>query len=234
MHKIDAHVGNHPVERFASYMDVFPHTLSLPHVATWDTILIDHPLATQDEAGFQPAMRHFIAMHTTDEDCHELLDYIRSVAKPCKMDVQTYYIRLHELNCQVDWLPGNDFPLTEDQLHQAFFDGMPTAWKERYKNTGRCVHTTPQAKLHRFFQMQQKAADCSQRANKVSRTPATVTALSLELSKNLKAEAKVRVQKSKELKKSSRHISDDTKVSYSPYDQPYLGRMLFECSKQKA
>jgi hypothetical protein len=36
-------------------MDVFPHTLSLPHVTMWDTVLIDHPLATQDEAGFQQA-----------------------------------------------------------------------------------------------------------------------------------------------------------------------------------
>jgi ABC-type cobalamin transport system ATPase subunit len=53
MHKIDTHVGNHPAIC----------------------------LATQDEAGFQQAIRHVIAMHTTDEDCHELLDYICSVAK---------------------------------------------------------------------------------------------------------------------------------------------------------
>jgi hypothetical protein len=52
MHKIDARVGNHPANCFALYMNVFPHTLSLPHVATWDTILVDHPLFTQDEAGF--------------------------------------------------------------------------------------------------------------------------------------------------------------------------------------
>jgi hypothetical protein len=63
MHKIDAHVGNHPANRFASYMNVFPRTLSLPHVATWDTVLLDHPLAVQDVASFQQAIRQFIAVH---------------------------------------------------------------------------------------------------------------------------------------------------------------------------
>jgi hypothetical protein len=71
-------------------MNVFPHTLSLPHVATWDTVLVDHLLAVQDVASFQQAIQHFIAVHATDMDCHELLDYIRSVAKPCKMEVQMY------------------------------------------------------------------------------------------------------------------------------------------------
>jgi hypothetical protein len=46
--------------------------LLLPHVATWDTVLVDHPLAAQDVASFQQAIRHFIAMHATDKDCHEL------------------------------------------------------------------------------------------------------------------------------------------------------------------
>jgi hypothetical protein len=76
MHKIDARVGNHAANHFASYVNVFPRTLSLPHVATWDTVFVDHPLAAQDVASFQQAIWHFIAMHATDEDHHELPDYI--------------------------------------------------------------------------------------------------------------------------------------------------------------
>jgi hypothetical protein len=91
MQKIDARVGNHPANHFASYMNVFPCTLSLPHVATWDTILVDHPLAAQDMASFQQAIWQFIAVHATDEDCHELLEYIPNSTKPCKMDVQTLF-----------------------------------------------------------------------------------------------------------------------------------------------
>jgi hypothetical protein len=67
----------------------------------------------------------------------------------------------------VDWLPGTDLPLTEDQLHQAFFDGMPTIWKEQYKNASCSVCNTTRADLLRFFHMQQEAADHSQRAIKL-------------------------------------------------------------------
>jgi hypothetical protein len=81
MHKIDACVGNHAANHFALYMNVFPCTLLLLHVATWDTVLVDHPLAAQDMASFQQAIWHFIAVHATDEDRHELLDYIWSIAK---------------------------------------------------------------------------------------------------------------------------------------------------------
>jgi hypothetical protein len=119
-------------------------------------------LAAQDVASFQQAIWHFIAMHATDEDRHELLDYVHSIAKPRKMDVQTYYSHLRELNHQVDWQPGNDLPLTEDQLQQAFFDGMPTSCKEQYKNASRSIRNTARADLLRFFCMQQKAADQGQ------------------------------------------------------------------------
>jgi hypothetical protein len=142
---------NNAANRFALYMNVFPCTLSLPHVATWDTVLVDHPLAVQDVASFQQAIWHFIAVHATDE----LLDYIHSVAKPRKMDIQTYYSCLCELNHQVDWLPGADLPLTEDQLHQAFLDGMHTIWKEQCVNASRrSICNTACADLLRFFCMQ--------------------------------------------------------------------------------
>jgi hypothetical protein len=147
MHKINARVGNHPANRFASYMNVFPRTLLLPHVATWDTILVDHPLAAQDVASFQGAIRQFIAVHATDEDCHELLEYIRNSTKPRKMDVQTYFSHLQELNSHVNWLPGNRLPPTKDQLNQAFFDGMPITWKEHFQNAGRSVRNIARADL---------------------------------------------------------------------------------------
>jgi hypothetical protein len=83
------------------------------------------------------------------------------------MDVQTYHSCLHELNHQVDWLPSTDLPLTEDQLHQAFFDGMPTIWKEQYDNASRSVHNTLHTDLLRFFHMQQKADDCIQQGNEL-------------------------------------------------------------------
>jgi hypothetical protein len=46
MHKIDARIGNNAANRFALYVNVFPHILSLAHVAMWDTVLVDHPLSS--------------------------------------------------------------------------------------------------------------------------------------------------------------------------------------------
>jgi hypothetical protein len=54
MHKIAARVGNHC-------------TLWLPQIATWETVLLDHPLAVQDIASFRQAIRQFIAVHATDD-----------------------------------------------------------------------------------------------------------------------------------------------------------------------
>jgi hypothetical protein len=45
MHKIDACIGNNAANCFVLYMNVFPCTLLLTHVATLDTVLVDHPLA---------------------------------------------------------------------------------------------------------------------------------------------------------------------------------------------
>jgi hypothetical protein len=178
-------VGNNAANHFALYMNVFPCTLPLSHVATWDTVLVDHPLVAQDVASFQQAIKHFVAVHATSEDWHELLVYIRSIAKPRKIDVQTYYSRLRELNNQVNWLPGTDLPLNEDQLNQAFFDGMPITWKEHFENAGRSVCTIACVDLLRFFQMQEKSSNCNQgRMNSSSAkriepaASATVTAVS--------------------------------------------------------
>jgi hypothetical protein len=230
MHKIDACVGNNPVNRFASYMNVFPRTLSLPHVATWDTVLVDHPLAAQDVASFQGAIRQFIAIHATDEDRHELLEYIRNSTKPRRMDVQTYDSRLRELNSHVNWLPGKDLPLTEDQLNQAFFDGMPTAWKESFQNASRSVRNIARADLIRFFRMQQKAAINSQKANQTKQLSKTRTRLSRNNNRNdlqvgkksrpykgaVKVDAKHQSFKSKEEGKKSGQIPDHAKCLIHP------------------
>jgi hypothetical protein len=231
MHKIDTHVGAaNAANRFASYMQVFPRTLSIQLLATWDNILVDHPLAAQDVASFHQAIRHFIEAHATDDDRHELLEYIRSVSKPRSMDVQTYFSRLRELNDQVHWLPGNDLPLTDIQLNQAFHDGMPTAWKERYENAGRSVRHDARAEILRFFRKQQKAAERSQKRNEKeqriasqSRYPSVHDRAAhhfINKDKHYKREskddAKHRSKKSKNISKTAGRIADDAKCPVHP------------------
>jgi hypothetical protein len=90
--KIDAHVGNHPANRFTSHMNVFLRTLWLPQVTMRNTVLLDHPLVAQDVASFRQAIRQFIAVHSTDNVRLEL-DYPRSIAMPPKRPKVPMYRR---------------------------------------------------------------------------------------------------------------------------------------------
>jgi hypothetical protein len=131
MHKISACIGNKKAARVGNH-----RTLWLPQIATWETVLLDHPLAVQDVASFQQAIRQFIAVHTTDDVRLELLDCLRTVAMPPKRDVQRYFSRLRD-----------------------------NIWTKQNQNACRSVHNTACADLFRFSRMQQKSADCSQKAN---------------------------------------------------------------------
>jgi hypothetical protein len=124
----------------------------------------------------------------------------------------------------VNWLTGTDLPLTEDQLHQAFFDGMPITWKECFKNASRSVHNIAHADLLWFFRMQQKASDRNQQANKLKQqresrsssicnSDCSVTRLHKKMKyykSEIKSDAKHRIKRSKDGVKTSGRISDDT------------------------
>jgi hypothetical protein len=94
IHKIDKQVGINDEKRFLSYKEVLPRTLSISLLATWDQVAIDFPLESEDVVGFQTLLRHFFAVHCTDDDQHELLDSIRTARMPCTMKTQVFFYRL--------------------------------------------------------------------------------------------------------------------------------------------
>ena len=102
--------------------------------------MADYPVGaagiTADEAGFDAWIGFFIEANATNDDRHELLDFIRHATKPKKMKVQAFYIPLRELNQMVGLLPGAEAPLTNAQLIQAFHDGMPETWIRYYGQLG--------------------------------------------------------------------------------------------------
>jgi hypothetical protein len=53
-------------------------------------------------------LKAFFACHSTEDDRHELVSFIRYASKPDDMKVQTFFYRLKELNDYVDWLPGSE------------------------------------------------------------------------------------------------------------------------------
>jgi hypothetical protein len=166
MHKINQEVGIDEATRYASYVAVLPRTLSVTLLSMWDNVLVEKPIVDDDVdgvhadiTGFRTWIQLFIASNATDLDTHELLDFIRQSNKPRTMKVQAFYIRLHELNDMVEWLPGNETKLTEKQLDQAFHDAMPDVWTARYANAGRSVRMDTHAQMLHFFRTQQAYAD---------------------------------------------------------------------------
>ena len=82
-----------------SFFCVFPRTLSEPLLAIWQQIIAD--LSTDDQstvAGFDTALKSFIATHVTDEDRHDLTQQLRLPKKPRMLPVQQFYYRMRELN----------------------------------------------------------------------------------------------------------------------------------------
>jgi hypothetical protein len=164
-HKINQEVGT-VNNRYRSYVSVFPRTLSLALVSIWDNILTDYPVNLNDpnaiqadEAGFDRWIGYFIEANATDDDRHELLDFIRHSTKPKKMKVQAFYIRLRELNDMVDLLPGTEAKLTQSQLDQAFHDAMLESWRRFYAQAGRSLRTDNHARCLQFFRAQQANSD---------------------------------------------------------------------------
>ena len=228
LHKVDKEVGDDDDDRFTSYKIVFPRTLSIPLLATWDQLCVDFPLLDEKPESFRSLIKHFIEAHATDDDRHELLDSIRHAHKPRFMKTQAFYYRLRELNEQVEYLPGEEDKLNLDQLDQAFHDGMPSVWRERYTNAGRSVRTDEHSALLKFFRDQQHASDRAAVRNARTQKDSSKKKASSSNSASFKSKDKLPVKKTKwdskhksknpstKDKKGPGRISDDTPCPIHP------------------
>jgi hypothetical protein len=166
VHKIDGQVGENYVKKLQSYKQVMPRTLSIPLVGVWNQVVTEYEAAHEDESEtlgtFAHMLKAFFACHSTDDDRHELVSFIRYASKPEHMKVQTFFYRLKELNDYVDWLPGLEPALTDAQLNLAFYNGMPGSWRVRYAISGRSAHTTTRAELLHYFRVQEHEQFVSQ------------------------------------------------------------------------
>jgi hypothetical protein len=88
-------------------------------------------------------IKYFIKAHATDEDHHDLLAQLPLAPKPRVMSVQLFYYHLRKLNDQAAWLPGAEALLMDEDLKQAFYDSLPTAWKEKFVNSGKTMTQAP-------------------------------------------------------------------------------------------
>jgi hypothetical protein len=82
-------------------------------------------------ANFNAVLKTFFAGHSTDDNCHNLIESLQSAIKPDAMKVQTFFYWLKELNNYMDWLPGHEEKLTESLMNLAFYSGLPGSWQAK-------------------------------------------------------------------------------------------------------
>jgi hypothetical protein len=160
LHKIDRQVGLEIEEqRITSYLQVLPRTMSMALQSYWNQVLQEYeelnpnPITNLEE--FNTVLKTFFAGHSTEDDCHDLLESLQSSNKPCSMKVQTYFYQIKELNDYMDWLPRHEEKLTESQLNLAFYNRLPGLWQAKYMIARRSVHADNQSELLRYFRVQE-------------------------------------------------------------------------------
>jgi hypothetical protein len=87
------------------------------------------------------------------------------------MKVQTFWNRIREINKHIEWLPGSEPVLTDDQLQQSFYDAMPETWKvpetwkDRYVDSGSVFEDSTFAEVVQYFRRQESNANKKQQVN---------------------------------------------------------------------
>jgi hypothetical protein len=80
-----------------------------------------------------------------------------------------------ELNDAVELLAGEEEPLTERQLKKAFYDGMPSTWKDRFLSSGESFAKMTRNQMVRYFRDQETLANKRKRENEQSQKKAKRT-----------------------------------------------------------
>ena len=109
-----------------------PRALGATLRPAWEMILEDSasdldetPTSEQVDALIQK----FIAAHSSPHDQEALLRQLRNLRKPRKMLTQAFWYRIRELNNYLGWLPGNLQRLTDTDIKDAIYNGMPEKWQ---------------------------------------------------------------------------------------------------------
>jgi hypothetical protein len=99
-----------------------------------------------------------IAVHATPEDCYDFVQSLRACRKPRELPVQTSLYKLREFNSYIDWTPGDEPALNEQQVKQAFHDTMSPTWRERFANADNSLAGMTMAQVVQYFRKQEDQA----------------------------------------------------------------------------
>jgi len=224
-----AHIGQ-------SLFKIFPRTLSTPLTSIWDALLTDvlHAGVSQtSKEGFEHFAKAFIASHAAMEERYEAVQQLRGYTKPVQMRVQAFYYRLREINGYIRWMPGQEAPLDDTQLKQSFYDGMPTAWKNRFTGTGRSPSATPLSSLLQFFRQQERTAQENERANNQKQLHTSRVEKRKKPGKKTRQEALRKRGRSQDGPEKPTRINDDAQCPVHPHSNHKWGECFANAYRAK-
>ncbi len=197
-----------------SFFEVFPRTLEQEMEDAWEpAVAALGPNPAQTEENFDQALKTFIAAHATGRDRHALVQQLSHPTKPKDMAVQAYHHRLLELNNAVELLPGTKPKLTDEQLKQALYDGMPQTWQKQFISGGNQYETMDMAELVAYFRELESIDRTDQQRNTPSKNkPKKRPGDELEGGKRFNKKQKGRFQKKEKKNKTKtdlQTITDD-------------------------
>jgi hypothetical protein len=99
---------------------------------------------------------------------HEFQIFEGPTVKPRSLGVQAFLYRLLDLIEAVVLLPVEVAALTAHQVKQAYYDGMPAAWKERFVNSGASITQLTTSQVVGYFRQQEKQAVKKHMENKMA------------------------------------------------------------------
>jgi hypothetical protein len=223
LHKIDRQVGlDDDDQHVTSYLQVLPQTMSIPLQAYWKQVIMDYNETHEDTITTIDDFN--AALQATEDDCHDLLESLRSASKPEMMKVQTFFYRIKELNDYVEWLLGQEEKLSKSQLNLAFYNRLPGSWQAMYMITGRSVHTDNQSELLHYFRVQEHQQGINDAKNQALRAKTRAKLehgreiLSCRAAQHAKAVEKMRLKRAGAKHQRGEPGSSETKMYVCPED----------------
>jgi hypothetical protein len=152
--------------------NVFRRILSKLLKQEWKQLEVESGFQDYTIHEFEELLMEFVSSHASEQDCFDLVNQLRQPTKPPEQSVQAFFSRLLELNDAVALLPGEEEPLTDRQLKKAFYDGMPSTWKDRFLSSGESFAKMTRNQVVRYFRDQETLAAKRKRDNEQSQRKA--------------------------------------------------------------
>jgi hypothetical protein len=139
--------------------DGFEEVLVDTALTNWED-LID-PIADQDKtvARFEQTIQELYRKYVGAEARDTQIEYYKTLRKPMKMNPLDHSSRMLTLARYGNKLPGNEPPLTDQQIKKCIFHSFPSKWQQQFIRSGQQVSMTMLSDIIEFMSNEKSFTD---------------------------------------------------------------------------